>query len=134
MLTAWKVSKYGVFCGPYFSVFRPEKTPYLSTFHAVALFPVRILIDIIVLSLPMKIFLIILVFHFPRFFSSPDYHHHIVDIDFDLLLFMTKIVPLSESYHVFMNPSFPSCFLAFMYISLSFLPVITNFFLFWRII
>ena len=50
-ITAWKVSKYGVLSGPYFSafglnterlVFRPnaekygpEKTPYLDTFHAV---------------------------------------------------------------------------------------------------
>ena len=34
MVTAWKVSKHGVFSGPYFSVFRPEKTPYLDTFHA----------------------------------------------------------------------------------------------------
>ena len=40
--TAWKVSKYGVFSGSYFSVFSPntgkyglEKTPYLDTFHAV---------------------------------------------------------------------------------------------------
>ena len=46
--TAWKVSKYGVFSGPYFPVFRlitetyskwgkyrPEKFPYLDTFHAV---------------------------------------------------------------------------------------------------
>ena len=38
--TAWKVSKYGVFSGPYFHVFGlntgkygPEKTPYLGTFH-----------------------------------------------------------------------------------------------------
>ena len=37
-----KVSKYGVFSGPYFPVFSPntgkygpEKTPYLDTFHAV---------------------------------------------------------------------------------------------------
>ena len=29
------VSKYGVFSGPYFPVFEPEKTPYLDTFHAV---------------------------------------------------------------------------------------------------
>ena len=36
-----KVSKYGVFSGPYFPVFElntekygPEKTPYLDTFHA----------------------------------------------------------------------------------------------------
>ena len=51
-ITAWKVSKYGVLSGPYFSafglnterlVFRPnaekygpEKTPYLDTFHAVS--------------------------------------------------------------------------------------------------
>ena len=51
-VTAWKVSKYGVFCGPYFPAFGlnteylsvfcpnagkygPEKTPYLDTFHAV---------------------------------------------------------------------------------------------------
>ena len=40
--TAWKVSKYGVFSGPYFPVFSPntgidgpEITPYLDTFHAV---------------------------------------------------------------------------------------------------
>ena len=40
--TAWKVSKYGVFFGPYFPVFSrntgkygPEITPYLDTFHAV---------------------------------------------------------------------------------------------------
>ena len=38
----WKVSKYGVFSGPYFPVFglntgkhRPEKSPYLDTFHVV---------------------------------------------------------------------------------------------------
>ena len=52
LYTAWKVSKYGVFFGPYFPVFGlnteiygvfspnagkygPEKTPYLDTFHAV---------------------------------------------------------------------------------------------------
>ena len=35
MVTAWKVSKCGVFSGPYFLAFRPEKTPYLDTFHAV---------------------------------------------------------------------------------------------------
>ena len=35
------------------------------------LFPVRILINLIVLSLPIKIFSIILIFLFPRFFSSP---------------------------------------------------------------
>ena len=45
--TAWKVSKYGVFSGPYLSTkylslfspnagkYGPEKTPYLDTFHAV---------------------------------------------------------------------------------------------------
>ena len=49
--TTWKVSKYGVFSGPYFPAFGlnteiylfsrnagkygPEKTPYLDTFHAV---------------------------------------------------------------------------------------------------
>ena len=44
--TAWKVSKYGVFSGPYFPVFglntdkyRPEKTPYLDSFHVVKLSP-----------------------------------------------------------------------------------------------
>ena len=38
---SWKESKYGVFSGPYFPVFRPntekcgpEKTPYFDTFHA----------------------------------------------------------------------------------------------------
>ena len=34
-LTATNVSKYGVFSGPYFLVFRPEKTPFLNTFHSV---------------------------------------------------------------------------------------------------
>ena len=40
--TAWKVSKDGIFSGPYFPVFSantekcgPEKTPSLDTFHAV---------------------------------------------------------------------------------------------------
>ena len=40
--TAWEVSKCGDFSGPYFSVlspntekYRPEKMPYLGTFHAV---------------------------------------------------------------------------------------------------
>ena len=32
--TAWNVSKYGVFSGPYFPVFGPED-PYMNTFHAV---------------------------------------------------------------------------------------------------
>ena len=43
-VTAWKVSKYGVFSGPYFPVFRlntgkcgTEKTPCLDTFHAVSI-------------------------------------------------------------------------------------------------
>ena len=40
--TVWKVSKYGVFSGPYFTAFvfspnagkhRPEETPYLDIFH-----------------------------------------------------------------------------------------------------
>ena len=42
LITAWKVSKYGVFSDPYFPVFSPntgkygpEITPYLNTFHAV---------------------------------------------------------------------------------------------------
>ena len=38
--TAWKVSKYGVFSGPYFPVFRPEKSPYLDTFYAVMCFKI----------------------------------------------------------------------------------------------
>ena len=38
---------------------------------SIMLFLVRILIDLIVISLPMKILLVILIFHFPRFFSSP---------------------------------------------------------------
>ena len=43
--TARKVSRYGIFSGPYFPAFGlntgkygPEKTPYLDTFRAVALF------------------------------------------------------------------------------------------------
>ena len=45
LLTAWQMSKYGVFSGPYFSVFSPntgkygpEKTLYLDIFHAVTTF------------------------------------------------------------------------------------------------
>ena len=41
LTTAWKISKCGVFSGPYFPAFGlntgnygPEKTPYLDTFHA----------------------------------------------------------------------------------------------------
>ena len=33
--TAGKVSKYGVFPGPYFPVLRPEETPYFGTSHTV---------------------------------------------------------------------------------------------------
>ena len=40
--TAWKVSKYGIYSGPFFPVFElntgkygAEKTPYLDTFPAV---------------------------------------------------------------------------------------------------
>ena len=42
LITAWKVSKYGVISGPYFPLFwlnagtyGPEITSYLNTFHAV---------------------------------------------------------------------------------------------------
>ena len=34
-ITAWKASEYGVFSGPYFPVFGPEKIPHLDTFHTV---------------------------------------------------------------------------------------------------
>ena len=34
-VSVWKASKYGVFSGPYFPVFGPEKNEYLDTFHAV---------------------------------------------------------------------------------------------------
>ena len=33
------MSKYGVFSGPYFPAFGPEKTPYLDAFHAMLLKP-----------------------------------------------------------------------------------------------
>ena len=33
--TAWKVSRWGVFFVPNTGKYRPEKTPYLDTFHAV---------------------------------------------------------------------------------------------------
>ena len=36
--TAWKVSNYRVFSGPYYRAFGPENTPYLDTFHAVPMF------------------------------------------------------------------------------------------------
>ena len=35
VLTAWKVSEYGVFSGPNTGKYRPKKTPYLDTLHAV---------------------------------------------------------------------------------------------------
>ena len=46
MHTARKISKYRVFSGPYFPVFRlntgkggPEKTPYLDTFYTMSVIP-----------------------------------------------------------------------------------------------
>ena len=49
-IAAWKVSKYGVFSGPYFPVisrnmgkYGLEKTLYLDTFHAVNLLDIWIL-------------------------------------------------------------------------------------------
>ena len=38
--SAWKVFKYGVFSGPYFPEFGPEKTPHLDTLPAV--FPLHL--------------------------------------------------------------------------------------------
>ena len=35
VFNASKVSKYGVFSGPYFPAFGPEKNPYLDTFQGV---------------------------------------------------------------------------------------------------
>ena len=50
--TAWKVSKYGVFSGPYIPVFGPntgkygpEKTPYVDNFHAVWVCQEYVIID-----------------------------------------------------------------------------------------
>ena len=44
--SAQKVSKYGIFSGPYFPVFElntgkygPDKTPYLDTFYALEVLP-----------------------------------------------------------------------------------------------
>ena len=34
--TAWKMYKYGVFCGPNTEKYGPEKTPHLDTFHALS--------------------------------------------------------------------------------------------------
>ena len=34
-ITAWKMSKYGVFSGPNTGKYGPEKTPHLDTFYAV---------------------------------------------------------------------------------------------------
>ena len=52
-ITARKVSKYGVFSGPYFPSFGlntgrygPEKTPYLDTFHAVTILTIEIMISV----------------------------------------------------------------------------------------
>ena len=36
VVTAWKLSKYGVISGPYFPVFGPEITPYLDFLQAVS--------------------------------------------------------------------------------------------------
>ena len=38
LLTAWKVSKYGVISGPNTGKYGPEITPYLDTFYAVTAF------------------------------------------------------------------------------------------------
>ena len=52
--TAWKVSKYGVFPGPYFPVFElnteiygPEKPPYLDTSHPVFFLDVKFVVNVI---------------------------------------------------------------------------------------
>ena len=65
--TAWKVSKYGVFSGPYYPLFGlnteiysvnlriqskcrkygAEKTPYLDTFHAVVVYKTKLLLAIV---------------------------------------------------------------------------------------
>ena len=70
--TAWKVSKYGVFSGPYFPVFGlntetyskwgkygPEKFSYLDTFHAVWYIQNRISLFLWTLSVVKKHFTLI---------------------------------------------------------------------------
>ena len=84
---------------------------------SITFFPVLILI---VLPLPMKIFLIIQISHFPWFFSTP------------FIMTTSLMLVFTVFWGVFFH--FPSsCFLAFMYISMFLHPAITNFFLFWRI-
>ena len=119
---------------------QPNSGGYSSwTGLSIMLFLVRILIDLIVISLPMKILLVILIFHFPRFFSSPFIITASLILIFTGFYFWLRLslslsLSLSESCQVFMNSSLPSCFFTFMYISLPLLPVITNFFIFLRII
>ena len=55
--TAWKVSKYEVFSGPYFPVFGlnigkygPEKTPHMNTLHAVLLWILEGPVDLLFFS------------------------------------------------------------------------------------
>ena len=54
--TAWKVSKYGAFPGPYFLAFSPnagkdgpEKTPYLDIFHEVLVFELSMSLPLCIL-------------------------------------------------------------------------------------
>ena len=64
MITAWKVSKYGVFSGPYFPVFGlnagkygPGKTPYLDIFLAVDLLPMLLPLVLLFSCVLLKFFL-----------------------------------------------------------------------------
>ena len=71
--TAWKVSKYGVFSGPYFLVipvfslntgkYGTEKTPYLDNFHTVgviAFFQIHVILQWCVIS-TLHIFLTLII-------------------------------------------------------------------------
>ena len=73
--TAWKMSKYGVISGPYFSVFSqntgklgPEITPHLDTFHAmiiliIIVIPVVVVIIIIIIINHSSLLLLLLLLH-----------------------------------------------------------------------
>ena len=53
-LTAWKVSKYGDFSGPYFCLFGTERTPYFDTYHTVPMSPMLITNTCVKITFPFR--------------------------------------------------------------------------------
>ena len=80
--TARKMSKYGVFSGPYFSVFSPntgkygpEKTPYLDTFYAVTMKVICQVTQYLLIIFSIKGILIVHPFYRSKYRHSRTFYH-----------------------------------------------------------